>query len=199
METGVLDYGGIKCDIAYNRGDRGPVILLHGYSFTWRVWKDIGLLQELERRRYSFAAPDMPYGRYSSCTTKTRDIGKSLGIVRELAARWSGDPVLLGASLGGYVALRYAASYSVRGLVLVAPVGTRDPGVEPLYSGEPPPTMIVYGTADSIVGLGDVRELESRIRGSRLVIYEGAGHAPYLDRPEPFVRDVLGFLDSLEA
>jgi pimeloyl-ACP methyl ester carboxylesterase len=197
METGVFELDGIKCSIASNRGTRGPVILLHGYSFTWRVWSEVGLLQELERRGYSYLAPDMPYGRYSSCSAKTRDAERNVEIVGFLASRERGDPVLLGASLGGYIALRYAASHRVRGLVLVSPVRVRDPGLAPLYRGEPPPTLIVYGSSDPIVPLRDMEYLESSIKGSRLVVYEGAGHAAYLDAPDSFVRDVVSFIEGL--
>ncbi|MCE4613440.1 MAG: alpha/beta hydrolase [Desulfurococcales archaeon] len=198
METGTYTIKGIECGIAYNREGWGPVVLLHGYSFTWKVWHEIGLLGELEAKGYSYIAPDMPYGRYSSCDRKIRDPDTSVSIVKSLVGELGGRPVLLGASLGGYIALKYAARHGAGGLILVAPVGLGDPELESLQAS-PPPTLIVYGSKDSIVNLDDMRRLESSLKGSKLVVYEGAGHAAYLDAPGKFLGDVLDFLERLRS
>lgn len=198
METGTYSVGGVECSLAYNREGWGPIVLLHGYSFTWKVWEEVGLLRELESSNYSYIAPDMPYGRYSNCSKKSRDPEVSISIVESLVRSSGGEPVLLGASLGGYIALKYAARHGARGLILVAPVGLGDPELKSL-KGKTMPTLIVYGSRDSIVSLEDMKLLESTITGSRLVVYEGAGHAAYLDSPGRFLRDVLGFLGELRG
>lgn len=46
------------------------------------------------------------------------------------------------------------------------------------------PTTVVCGTADRLTSIGHSRKLHSRIRGSRLVEVEGAGHMVVLERHE---------------
>lgn len=38
--------------------------------------------------------------------------------------------------------------------------------------------------------------MHAAVRGSRLVVVEGAGHLPNLERPEEFNQALLGFLGS---
>lgn len=56
------------------------------------------------------------------------------------------------------------------------------------------PTLIVWGDHDSIFRRADQDELQSRIRGSRLLVYPQTGHAVHWEQPERFARDLLEFL-----
>lgn len=58
------------------------------------------------------------------------------------------------------------------------------------------PTLIVWGTADPLVGVGHARELERLIPGARASLYEGIGHVVQLEAPERFNREVGDFLSS---
>lgn len=179
-------------------GGRGtPLLLLHGYYFTSLVWRDISLLDALEGRGIPYLAVDMPYGRRSKCKPKTSDIGKNVGLVRALVSSLLGgsEPLVVGASLGGYVALRYAASSPVKGLVLIGPVGP----LTHSYSSITAPTLIIYGGNDRVVGLEDMRRLSGLIPRSKLVVYEGAGHPAYLDHQDRFKDDVLKFYESISS
>jgi pimeloyl-[acyl-carrier protein] methyl ester esterase len=48
------------------------------------------------------------------------------------------------------------------------------------------PTLILHGDHDPIVPLGAAEYLRDRIKDSELMIFEGAGHAPFLEEPEQF-------------
>jgi non-heme chloroperoxidase len=59
------------------------------------------------------------------------------------------------------------------------------------------PTLIVWGDRDAIVSRADQDELMARIRGARLVVYEGTGHALHWEQPARFAADVAAFVRSL--
>jgi pimeloyl-ACP methyl ester carboxylesterase len=57
------------------------------------------------------------------------------------------------------------------------------------------PTLILWGTNDNVNNIEMGRQLEEGIEGSRLVVFEGAGHGLPQERPQEFTREVLDFLD----
>jgi non-heme chloroperoxidase len=61
------------------------------------------------------------------------------------------------------------------------------------------PTLIVWGDRDAFCPRRDQDALLAAIRGSRLVVYEGAGHAVHWEEPERFAADVVAFCESLAA
>lgn len=56
------------------------------------------------------------------------------------------------------------------------------------------PTLLVWGEKDMLVPVADADEFERRIAGSRKVVMEDTGHAPMLERPGAFNRELLAFL-----
>jgi len=56
------------------------------------------------------------------------------------------------------------------------------------------PTLVCHGTADALCPVENARLLASLIPRARLVLYEGAGHSPLIERAREFNRDVIGFL-----
>ncbi len=194
-----VSYGDYECRALV--GGEGPpeLVLLHGYSFTSEVWDEVGLLGRLDSSKVPFLALDMPYGMKSECSKRTRDMELNMGFlegVLEKRGRSPGEVVFLGASLGGHVALRMAAQWGARGLILIGPVGVDDPELQKgqrRLSGIP--TLIIYGDRDPIVPREDMEKLRSLLgEGAQLVIYEGAGHPAYLYEKERFTREVLDFL-----
>lgn len=55
------------------------------------------------------------------------------------------------------------------------------------------PTLIIGGADDRVVGIGASREMADTIGQSRLVVYEGLGHAAY-EESKDFIPRVSGFL-----
>ena len=197
MESTYIDYPGGRLYVRYWGLDTGdpPILLLHGYSFTSDVWMEIGLLSRLEVSRVPFLAPDMPYGMR---VTRTRGRGGVEGSLEALEAllEWSrartNGYLLVGASLGGYIALEHLArGGKPRGMVLIAPVRTGLEHVRKALSRFNGPILYIWGTRDTIVGREEIMEaLKHTLRG-RLEVYEDAGHPAYLDMPERFASDVL--------
>ena len=56
------------------------------------------------------------------------------------------------------------------------------------------PTFIVWGDQDEILPREDQEVLKARIRGSKLSVYVGAGHAVYCEEPERTARDLAAFV-----
>jgi pimeloyl-ACP methyl ester carboxylesterase len=56
------------------------------------------------------------------------------------------------------------------------------------------PTLIVHGQLDAGVPLACAEDAQRRIVGSRLVVFEGAGHWAQREQPEEFNKTVIEFL-----
>jgi len=56
------------------------------------------------------------------------------------------------------------------------------------------PTLIVQGTDDFLVPLGDAEEYAARIPRSTTLILADTGHVPMLERPNTFNRSLLEFV-----
>ena len=59
------------------------------------------------------------------------------------------------------------------------------------------PTLVVWGTRDSLCSRADQDALLAAIAGARLVVYENAGHALHWEEPERFALDLVGFVGRL--
>ncbi len=198
---GRASYNDVECKLLYDRGSKGIVVFLHGYSFRGATWYEAGIAGEVASRGYTVAAPDMPYGRSSSCTRKTKEVDVNLGVIDRIVTMLAGGnsrPVLVGASLGGRIALYYALRRNVAGLYLAAPFLKihEDPLWDMVGKLRGVPTVIVWGTRDRIVPRRVVERIATSLGGD-LVVYQGAGHAAYLDRPQEFTRGLLSFLDEV--
>jgi pimeloyl-ACP methyl ester carboxylesterase len=59
------------------------------------------------------------------------------------------------------------------------------------------PTLILWGDRDGLCSRGDQEALLAAIAGSRLVVYEGAGHGLHWEEPERFAADLVAFCKVL--
>lgn len=58
------------------------------------------------------------------------------------------------------------------------------------------PTLLVWGEKDTATPVADARTMERLIPGSGLVVFDGAGHYSFLDRPARFAAVLDSFLGS---
>jgi len=190
-----------KCRAIVHHASGVPVVFLHGYSYNSTVWQHLSVTELLKQKRIAFLAVDMPYGPKSECQPKTRDEEASVALVREAVQEVfkTETPVLVGASFGGRLALKYAAQFPVKGLLLVAPA--RPLGDEKLveaYNKFKFPVRIIWGSEDNIVSGEEMRVLADKLPNAKLVTYEGAGHSAYVSHPDRFKRDLLELYASAE-
>lgn len=55
------------------------------------------------------------------------------------------------------------------------------------------PTLILEGQADVLCPL-DSKELAKGIKGAQLVVFEGQGHVPIIEKPQDFAKAIIKFL-----
>ena len=60
------------------------------------------------------------------------------------------------------------------------------------------PTLILWGDQD-VLTQGDQEALRAAIAGSRLVVYEGAGHTLYWEEPARVAHDLVAFVETITS
>jgi non-heme chloroperoxidase len=55
------------------------------------------------------------------------------------------------------------------------------------------PALVLWGNRDAFVSWDEQQTLVAAIPGSRLVVYEDAGHALHWERPERVAADITAF------
>lgn len=106
------------------RGDLPPVVMLHGFSANAISY--MGLLRRFAPHTRRLVAPDCPGHGFSEVPPQGLCRQTMQDGMFEVLDRLIDEPViLLGTSMGGFGAIRYAARspHKVRGLVLVCPGG----------------------------------------------------------------------------
>ena len=195
-----VNVAGHKCPALYYTSSGVPIVFLHGLSYTADIWQKIGVLDYLLKKRVPFLALDMPYGLKSKCQPKTRSPEKNIDYVNEAVKTVFGDnvPVLVGASIGGNMALRYAAKFPVKGLLLIGPARVLEPDLVQVYSKFKFSTTIIWGSQDNIISSEDMRILANKLPNSKLVVYDDANHSAYKDEPDRFKHDLLELYANAE-
>ena len=61
------------------------------------------------------------------------------------------------------------------------------------------PVLVSHGAADALVSVRDARRTHRMIDGSRISLYEGAGHMPFYERPERFNRELAEFVRGAQS
>jgi pimeloyl-ACP methyl ester carboxylesterase len=101
----------------------------------------------------------------------------------------------------GYASLADAERRKAFLATLRAVVGTegqRVAALDRLYLAEAMPVLIVWGERDPIIPVSHARAAHAQLPGSRLEIFEGAGHLPQMEEPGRFTAALQRFLDDTE-
>ncbi|MGH0135580.1 UNVERIFIED_CONTAM: hypothetical protein FKN15_025718 [Acipenser sinensis] len=183
---------------------RTPLVLVHGFGGGVGLW--VHNLDALSQRRTVHAFDLLGFGR-SSRPAFSNDPGQaeeqSVHAIEEWRRAMGLDSViLLGHSLGGYLAASYALAHPqrVRHLILVDPWGFPEhPSTLP-QTGEPSggevkpsgPPRWVKGVASVLMHFNPLAVI--RAAGP----WEGASHHVYADQPDEFNRVVQEICDSID-
>ncbi len=188
-----LNLAGHTCQTLIHNVPGVPVVFLHGLSYTANVWQRIGATDLLTEKHVPFLALDMPYGLKTSCQPRNRNPETNVQVLSEAIQSVFGSaiPVLVGASLGGYIALIYASKFPVKGLLLVSPAHAL---MEDLVASYPKfrfPVRIIWGSQDNVVSGEEMKTLVAKVPNGKLLVYKDASHSAYLSQPEAFKKDLL--------
>ena len=195
MTEVILDLAGARCRGIYYLVSGVPIVFLHGYSFTSSVWQRINIIAALVEKHVPFLALDMPYGQKSDCKPKSRSTEININVLRAAVEQVfdSAIPFLVGASLGGHIALQYAARFPVKGLMLLGATRVFQGELAKAYGKFHFPVCITIGSKDRIASLQELRNLAGRLPEGELKVYENASHASYLDSSDRFKKDLFEF------
>jgi pimeloyl-ACP methyl ester carboxylesterase len=125
----------VRFAASHRGGDGPPLVLLHGFTDTWRTWEPV--LPTLERRSEVLAptlaghagGPALPAAEASD-TAIVDAVEAALD-----EAGWEA-PAIAGNSLGGWIALQLAARGRARSVVALAPAGgwaPEDPAIAEVH------------------------------------------------------------------
>jgi pimeloyl-ACP methyl ester carboxylesterase len=127
-----------------------------------------------------------------------RGIGSVVKVLGRLGFRASADLAEIWRS---FVALKDAETRSAF-LQTVQTIidldGQRVSATDRLYLAEGLPTLIIWGAEDPLIPVSHAYRAHKNMPGSRLEIFPGAGHFPYLDDPERFAAVLLDFMQNTE-
>lgn len=176
------------------------VVLLHGASFSARTWEDTGTMEAIAEKGFRAVSVDLP-GRGTSETGSFSGDRITDFLDEFLSILHIEKPILLGASLGGYIAMDYAMrnTGSVDGLILVAPaywiMKGRNEEMKKLRSI---PSLLIVGSDDKYMNHDDAQMLRDLIGSKELAII-GRIHPCYLEEPRLFNDKVLKFLEKMNT
>ncbi|MCE4614601.1 MAG: alpha/beta hydrolase [Desulfurococcales archaeon] len=187
-------YGNVYVKLSQDSSLNIPIILLHGFSFTSDVWSEIGLLEVLCKEGIPFIAPDMPYGMKVNRSFKSRDPDKNVYLIGEIISASGFDKnYMVGASIGGYISLKYAVEKNnVVGMTLVAPVNPLEHNIILYLRENALPILLIYGENDNVVDLSEMKRFADETMKTRLLVYKEAPHPAYLKSPNRFAANVVG-------
>ena len=124
----------------------------------------------------------------------TRGIGTMMKAMGKIGFRESSD---LAETWRSFVSLgdpeaRRAFLHTVRSLIDIG--GQIVSATDRLYLAHGLPTLIVWGENDPLIPVSHGVHSQQLMPGSRLEIFPGAGHFPFLDDPERFAAVLLDFI-----
>ncbi len=76
--------------------------------------------------------------------------------------------------------------------------GQRVNAADRLYLAEDMPSLIVWGRRDPIIPVRHAGAAHRGMPGSRLEVFESAGHFPQLDEPDRFADTLADFIETTE-
>ena len=81
---------------------------------------------------------------------------------------------------------------------VIDPSGQRVDATDRLYLAEDVPSLIVWGRRDPIIPVRHAGAAQRGMPGSRLEVFDDAGHFPQLDEPGRFARTLADFVETTE-
>jgi pimeloyl-ACP methyl ester carboxylesterase len=182
--------GGVAMQLAYQHPERCERLVLVSSG---------GLGQDVALLLRALTLPGAEHLMPIACNSRVRDAGVAvtgffdrfgLRPVPAVAEMWRSFASLSDAST------REAFQHTLRSVVDMH--GQRVNASDRMYLAADVPTLIVWGDRDPIIPMTHGLEAHAMMPGSRLEVFEGAGHYPHCEQPERFAEVVMDFLATTE-
>jgi pimeloyl-ACP methyl ester carboxylesterase len=182
----------------------GGVAMQFSYQFPERIERLVlvssgGLGEEVSILLRSASLPGAEYVLPLLCAAPLRDAGASAArLLAKVGLRPGLDleEMARGFASLGDIETRQAFVHPVRGIIDIR--GQRVSARDRLYLAEAVPTLLIWGQRERMIPCFHGRAAHERMPGSRLVVYEPAGHFPHRDDPTRFAGDLLEFIAATE-
>ncbi len=120
------------------------------------------------------------------------------GVLARLGLRTGEDLAGVASGLGSFADADARAAFVHTARAAIDAGGQRVSATDRLYLAADLPTLIVWGERDPIIPVAHGRAAHAAIPGSRLEVFEGAGHFPHREAPARFVAVIEDFVRSTE-
>lgn len=185
---GIADYAGHVERLLHETGIRGAALM--GHSFGGRIAITLAAKQPLLVSRLVLAA--------SAGIRPRRRTGYYVRVTTAKLTRWFFSLPGWGAT-GQYMISRVSGRFGSRdylaaGRMRPTLVKVVNEDLTPLLPVIQVPTLILWGDQDQEVPRSAMETMAAKIPNARLIVFEGAGHFPFLDVPEKFFGAMQEFL-----
>ena len=175
------------------------MVFLHGQAFDSGTWKNLHTLDIIKKAGFRAIAVDLPGHGSSYGPTLGPSFSERGFTLRDILLQLHAtDCILVAPSMSGTYALPVVVRgrLPLKGFVAIAPVGTNQ-YTEVEYASLRIPTLIMYGSEDSNLGLKSLLQLQ-HIPNSRVSKIPRAGHACYTQNPRAFHRSLIDFIQKIK-
>jgi pimeloyl-ACP methyl ester carboxylesterase len=182
----------------------GGVVMQLAYQFPERCERLVlvssgGLGREVSPLLRSLALPGAEQVFPLFCSPALRDAGNRV-------ASWLGRSFLRPAPVAEEIWRSYAAladgdtrrAFFRTLRAVVDARGQTVSAIDRLYLAALVPTLLVWGGRDTLIPVAHAHATHAAIPGSRLEIFEDAGHFPHCEAPERFSATLVDFIDATE-
>jgi len=182
----------------------GGIAMQFAYQFPERLERLVlvssgGLGKEVHLMLRLVALPGAEYVLPLLHAEPLRNAGSALvGLIGRLGIRPSADlaEIAAGFTSLGEVDARQAFIHTARSIIDIE--GQRASARDKLYLAEEVPTLLIWGERDPVIPSEHGRATQREIPNSRLELFPGAGHFPYLVDPQRFVEALSDFIEDTE-
>ncbi|CAF3458413.1 unnamed protein product [Rotaria socialis] len=174
------------------------ILLLHGQSFSSKIWEKIGTLQYLASWGYRAFAIDLP-GYGNSSLPVIQEAAAAQWLIRLIRTLRLSNFVIISPSMSGRFVLPYVIQsntkhQSIIGFVPIAPAGTKKFDAKD-YQQVQIPTLIVHGENDTDFQYA-INTLKL-IPSNEVLTIKNASHACYVQQPPQFHNGLRQFLYTI--
>jgi pimeloyl-ACP methyl ester carboxylesterase len=182
--------GGVAAQLAYQYPERVERMVLVGTG---------GVGREVSPVLRAAAAPLSELGMAPLMVPGANEVvGAVLGVLGRLGVDIGLDAGEVSRVLAGMPDRRRRAAFSRTLRAVVDRRGQLVTMLDRAYLADSMPVLLVWGERDGVIPVEHAHRAHEAIPGSRLSVYEGAGHFPHHADPERFVAELVAFVDGTQ-